>query len=109
MIFLDVCDAGNMTNDNATASKPTGLNIDNIIELCNYTNGERKNDFDNLPNGLFTTALINGLNDAEANTEGFITVNTLINFFNDFVSKYNSQTLIVNGLNSGDIPLFHKK
>jgi hypothetical protein len=108
--FMDACHAGAMANAKGSAPKLTELDIEDVIEFYSSTKGEESAEDEKLENGVFTSALITGINGAAANAEGYITVNTLRIYINDYVRNHNNrQTPVVRGADAGDITLFRKK
>lgn len=108
--FMDACHAGAMSGTKGAAPKLTELNIENAIEFYSCTKSEESAEDDKLSNGVFTSALITGINGGAANSEGYITVNTLRTYICDYVRDYNiHQTPVFHGVDAGDITLFRKK
>ena len=108
--FIDACHAGALADTKGVAPKLTELNINNAIEFYSCTKGEVSAEDEKLGNGVFTSALITGINGAAANADGYITINTLRTYIYDYVRKYNSrQTPVLTGADAGDITLFRKK
>lgn len=108
--FMDACHAGAMVGAKGAAPKLTELNVQDVIEFYSSTTGEESAEDEKLQNGVFTAGLINGLNGAAANKEGYITVNTLRTYLSDYVREKNPrQTPVFKGVDAGDITLFHKK
>lgn len=108
--FMDACHAGAMAGAKGAAPKLTELSIDHAIEFYSCTKGEESAEDEKLGNGVFTSALISGINGAAANSEGYITVNTLRTYISDYVRNHNSrQTPVVRGADTGDITLFRTK
>lgn len=108
--FMDACHAGAMIGAKGAAPKLTELNIEDAIEFYSCASGEESAEDEKLGNGVFTSALIKGINGEAANTEGYITVNTLRLYIGDYVRNHTShQTPVVNGADAGDITLFRKK
>ena len=108
--FMDACHAGAMVGAKGAAPKLTELDVENVIEFYSSTKGEESAEDEKLQNGVFTAALVSGLNGAAANKDGYITVNTLRTYITDYVREHNSrQTPMFKGVDAGDITLFHKK
>lgn len=108
--FMDACHAGAMVGAKGAAPKLTELNVENVIEFYSSTQGEESAEDEKLQNGVFTAALVSGLNGAAANKDGYITVNTLRTYITDYVREHNKkQTPMFKGVDAGDITLFHKK
>lgn len=108
--FMDACHAGAMAGAKGAAPKLTELSIENAIEFYSCTKGEESAEDEKLGNGVFTSALITGIKGGAANSEGYITVNTLRTYISDYVRNHNSrQTPVVRGADAGDITLFRTK
>lgn len=110
VVFMDACHAGAMIGTKGAAPALTELNVENAIEFYSCTRGEKSAEDEKLGNGVFTSALISGINGAAADPNGYITFNTLRLHVVNYVREYNRhQTPVSKGVDAGDITLFRKK
>lgn len=110
LVFMDACHSGALMGTKGAAQKITEMDLDDAVQFYSSTSSQKSAEDPNLKNGVFTAALIKGIQGEAANKEGEITYLTLSQYIRNFVAEHNKgQSPVVRGPEDKDILLFHTK
>ncbi len=107
-IFMDACHSGGMYGQKGSAKNITAA-MPGVIGYYSSAASEKSRESDELRNGVFTYALINGLQGRgiASNNEGQITTSTLRDYIENELKQIGQTPIYDN--QSGDYVIFYKK
>ena len=107
VLFMDACHSGAMLTKSGT--KDLSMTLPGMIGFYSSTRLEESAESDQLGNGAFTKALLDGISGKAANSKGEITTTGLRNYIEAEVKKINSKQTPLTQNELGEVVLFKAK